>query len=219
MNTIPKMAYTSNMNNYKNTIIFIHGFKKDIASWNFDSKNKHIQIEESLSKKANTISIQFTEDDYCKPCSEICKNIMSMIKELKLGKIIIVAHSIGACYALKLAELDPVLFGKLLLIDPCIKTPHYYEYLKSKSESENHIEEHQLTHFEDLPSDTNIIPKVIIRIHFDYCDNSILDIPYFTKLTNKNMKSRLILHNDIGHMIHWKIPHVIIDSINELIKT
>lgn len=218
MNTTSKMTYTSKMNNYKNTIIFIHGFKKDNASWNYDSKNKHICIEESLSKKANTISIQFTEEDYCKPCSEICENIINMFKELKLGKIIIVAHSIGSFYALKLAELNPILFGTLLLIDPTIKTPHYYEYLKSKSESENHIELHQLKNFEDLPTDTNIMAKVIIRIHFDYCDNSILDIPYYAKLTNKNMKSRLILHNDIGHMIHWQIPHVIIDSINELIK-
>ncbi len=44
------MNLITNYNNFKNTIIFIHGYNKDARSWNYDSKDKNIKIEEQLAK-------------------------------------------------------------------------------------------------------------------------------------------------------------------------
>lgn len=44
---------------------------------------------------------------------------------------------------------------------------------------------------------------------------NIEKIVALNKLTNKNCESRLIINS---HMIHYIIPYVVIDSIQELIK-
>lgn len=201
---------------FKNTIVFISGFRKDNSSWNYDSKNKPLLIEETLSKVANTVLIEFTDDDYKLPVSQVSEQFYERLREFSSTNIVLVAHSIGSFYTLKLSKIDSHLFQKILLIDPTIKTPEYLEYLKSFSEDP--VKEKQVANFDDLPDVNNISTKTVVRIHFDYNDDMTSKIPYFYKLTNKNAKSRLIMHYKIGHMIHWNIPGVIIDSIKEFLK-
>lgn len=189
------------------TVVFIHGFRKEATSWNITSTGKLIQIQENIAKNSNTVLIQMTEEDYMLSVTHVVERIKKLLDSR--NDIILVTHSIGSLYAVKLAELYPDIFKKLLLIDPTIKTPKYHAYL---------MNENRLVHYDDLPEGLNLPAKVIVRIHFDYNLESTYNIPYYNKMTNKNVKSRLILHNNIGHMIHWKIPHVIIDSINEMIR-
>jgi pimeloyl-ACP methyl ester carboxylesterase len=184
-----------NSNKFRKTIVFIHGFRKDTNSWNYNSKNK-------------AILIQLEDEDYKLSVSEVSEKIYSFLKDFIDTKMILVTHSNGSFYKLKLVETYPDIFRKLFLI----KTPEYLKYLQSK----NPVERSKVENFEDLPTGENILSKVIIRIHFNYTEDNISLIPYYNKLTNKNMKSRFILHYDIGHMIHWKIPDVIIASIREL---
>lgn len=202
---------------FKNTVVFISGFRKDSSSWNYDSKNKPLLIEETLSKVANTVLIEFTDDDYKLPVSQVSQKIHERLQEFSSTNIVLVAHSIGSFYALKLTKIDPHLFHKVLLIDPTIKTPKYLQYLKFFPGDP--VKEQQVINFDDLPDVNNLSTKTIIRIHFDYNEDMLSDIPYYHKLTNKNAKSRLIMHYEIGHMIHWNTPGVIIDSIKEFIKS
>jgi len=197
----------------KNTVVFIHGFQKDTYSWNYNSKNKPILIEETLAKSNNTVLIQMNQEDYMMTTTEASNKIYEQLTDYLNTKITLVTHSLGSFYALKLAELYPNTFKKLLLIDPTIKTPEYFEYISSQP-----LDNNKLKNYHDLPTGLTLSPKIIVRIHFDYNPDIIHKIPYYNKMTNKNTKSRLILHDNIGHMIHWKIPHVIIDSINEMIK-
>lgn len=210
------MKFIPKLGKFKNTIVFIHGFRKDTSSWNYDSKGKALLVEETLSQVSNTILIQLEEEDYLFPVSYVSEKIYTSLFDFLNTKITLVTHSNGSFYALKLAENYPNIFNKLFLIDPTIKTPEYLEYLKNFPE--DLVECSQVVNFEDLPTGINFQPKVIVRIHFDYDEDYTSIIPYYNRLTNKNTKSRLILHYGIGHMIHWKIPHVIIDSIKELIK-
>ena len=214
------MKLIANFNKFRNTIVFIHGFRKNAYYWNEDEKGKQLLIERYLSKTANTILIQLEEDDYKKSVSEVSAQLCSALKEFASTKITLIAHSHGAFYGLKLAELDPIIFGRLLLIDPSIKTPEYLEYLKSKAQgqSEYTIEACKVNNFSDLPTGESLTSRIIVRIHLNFTEETASRISYYNKLTNKNVKSRLIVHYKIGHMIHWAISQTIIDSIKELIK-
>lgn len=63
---------------YKNTVVFIHGFRKEAASWNMTSTGKPIQIQETIAKKNNTILIQMTEDDYNMPVTKVAEQIYNL---------------------------------------------------------------------------------------------------------------------------------------------
>ena len=212
------MKIIINFNNFKNTVIFIHGFNKDASSWNCTSNGKDINIESNLAKTRNTVMVELDDTSYSKSITEISNMIISNIdiindKILKTA-IVVVGHSFGGFYAMKLSAIYHNLFNKILLIDPCVKTESYCEYLKTT--------ENRFSDLSDFPGSltdhTNIHNKTIVVIHFNYVEDNIDKILFYSKLTNKNTKSKLILHNDVGHMIHWLIPGTIIQSINELIK-
>ena len=77
-----------------------------------------------------------------------------------------------------------------------------------------------------MPICEDIPKQIIVRIHLNVKINKAPQkniiffdkISYLDKLVKQNMKSRLCLHVDVSHMIHYKIPHVIIDSIKEIYK-
>jgi len=210
------MKVIFNIQNFKKTILFIQGFRKHYLNWNLSETNKPINIESNLSKSCNTILLDLDDNDYQKSITILSEEIYQHLSPLITSKITIVAHSYGAFYALKLAEFYPKIFSRVLLLDPTIKSPEYLDYLKLKKSNDS-LELFKITHFEELPSPLILNNNIIVRIHFNISTNEDLNkINYLDQLTNKNCKSRLILHYNISHMIHYTIPAVIIDSIKEI---
>lgn len=214
------MKLLTKFNKFRNTTVFIHGFRKDISSWNKNDRGTDILIEETLSQVSNTVLIQLDDEDYKKNISETSEQIYDQLNQLLTTKITLVAHSQGSFYAICLSELYPNIFGKLLLIDPTVKRTEYLELLKDAAEGlpEDSTERYKVKNFDELPTGETLSPKIIVRIHLNFIEESMSKISYLNKLTNKNAKSRFIIHYNIGHMIHWVIPHVIMDSIKKIIK-
>lgn len=214
------MRIIFNYNKFKTTLLFIHGFGKDISSWNTTQSGKSIKFEETLSKTANTILIEFKNEDYEKSMSDKINEIYSLITDFLKTQMIIIAHSYGCFYALLLAEKYPKVFNKLLLLDPTVKNNDYLLQLEkaAKGTAEDSIECAKLDRFPSLPSGEGLPSQIIVRVHLNITDD-IKKIVSLNSLTNKNVKSRLTVHYDIGHMIHWSIPNTIIDSVKELIKS
>ena len=217
-----------NYNHHKTTIIFIHGFRKNHDDFNITDKGKNILIETTMAKICNTILVQIEESDYKKPVADVAEDIYKNIVDIDKTKITIVAHSHGSFYALSLCETYPDLFCKLLLIDPTTKSEHYLTKLKMDTEgfNEESVESYKVKYFDMLPTGFNLKNKIIVRIHLNLQTTQLIDdlnsflakINHLNKLVNKNVKSRLVLHADVSHMIHYQIPDVIIDSIKELHK-
>jgi len=98
-------------------IVFIHGFLKKSLYWNITENQNPIQIEESLRKKINTVLIDLDEEDYMKNITDISNEIYSRLKSIMEekninNKIILIGHSHGSFYYLRLAELYPDIFKK-----------------------------------------------------------------------------------------------------------
>ncbi len=181
-------------------------------------------------------------------------------KKFQDTKIIIITHSYGSFFGTQLCIDHPNIYTKLLMLDPTLKTGSYFKYLtdinKEFSNTNKELSEAKLSNFEFLPDFKKLIPKIMVRIHYNYstnnknlierdsleCDSIERDslerdsiernslerdsierdsierdsiITNYNSLTNKNTKSMLILHVNVSHMIHYKIPNVIISSILE----
>lgn len=206
------MRFTAKLETFRHTLLFIHGFRRNSQSW---------ELEENLSKTNNTLLVDLEEEDYKKSIATVGDEIHTYILHRQIQSVIIVAHSQGSFYALYLAQKDPRLSHKLLLLDPTLKSTVYLEELQAKAlgHSSESVEVAKVRYFEDLPTGLEISPSVIIYIHLNVTSNQDFPkIESLSKLTKKNVKSRLMVHWDVSHMLHLRIPGVILDSIRELIK-
>lgn len=134
------------------------------------------------------------------------------------------SHSNGSFYSLFLAITWPKVFNRLVLLDPTIKTENYYKHLLEKEKLDINL--YKLEQFDQLPDHSKLSCQIIVFIHLNL-DTKLLDkdklllfdkIKELGKIVNKNVKSRLCLHVDVSHMIHYKIPGVVINSVREIYK-
>jgi len=215
-----KVYITNTDHKRKHTIIFIHGLKKHYNSWNVTEKGKEIGLEKTFNQTCNTVLVQIDEEDYLKPINDIAESIYNELQQLLFTKIILVSHSQGSFYCLALAKNYPKIFSRIVMLNPTIKTPAYYNYLTKKKD----INIYRLNHFSELPDHTNLHCQVIFFIHIDIDstksdeDKLILfdKIIQLNKITNKNVKSKLCVHADVSHMIHYMIPETICNSIKDI---
>jgi len=205
-------------NNFKKTVIFIHGFGKTGNQWNITEHNKEINIESHIRKTHNTILITLEDNDYMRPIIDIASEIYKSIEVLSKSKIICVTHSYGSFFAMSMSIEYPQLFNAIIMLDPTIKTFRYLEYLKTLDS--NNINKYKIDNLDIIyPNHLDIPKNVVIKIHLNVDSDSNINIDQLIeldKITKQNMKSRLMIHIDIGHMIHYKIPHVVIDTIKNL---
>lgn len=204
----------------KNTVIFIHGFRKHYNDWNITAGRgppKSIRIEERIRQNNNTVLVGIDEEDYKQPISNISEIIYAGISELLSTSITIVTHSYGSFYAFYLAEKYQI--SKLLLIEPVVPSVTFFTLLKERANDKNldSVECYKVNNFNMYPTGKNIKSRVIVRIHLNVNGDKISDITEFSALTNKNIKSRLIIHYKSSHMIHYTKPDIIYDSITELL--
>jgi pimeloyl-ACP methyl ester carboxylesterase len=212
-------------NSNMSLVVFIHGFLKTAEHWNLSETGKDIAIEKTINYNQPTLIIQINESDYLFGIHHICKKIVSVLPN-EYTSFLIVAHSIGCLYAIKMVQdYDPQKqIRGLILIEPTTKTPDYYQSLKTKSETGDKFALAKLGDYENLP-DPVLPTRLITNIHINVqlSDNQefllkreILD--YLHKLTCKNSKSEKRLHTNKSHMIHYKDPLAIIDSITQMLK-
>jgi pimeloyl-ACP methyl ester carboxylesterase len=187
-------------------VVFIHGYNQNAEHWDVTETGKEIKVAERCSGRFLTISIGLDITDYCQPIDLVC---MDIDRYLSLySNITLVSHSFGAFYAIGLSLAFPTKYNRLLLLNPTLKTNAYREFvIKHRPELD----------FDELPDGLALQAKTIVRIHHEYPIDeekiSILD-----GLTNKNVKSRLVIHPGKGHMLHYQIPATIIDAVIELVN-
>lgn len=193
-------------------VIFIHGLGKNSNQWNITEHGKNINIEKIVASKSSTLMYDikdFTEDPQL-----IINDIIEKIKSIK-GGWIIVCHSLGAIYSLGLLVHDISIIG-FVLIDPTPFDTKYIEIIQERGwiKVVNYFNN---TTFSPSPS-----PKIRFNIHLNYeIDQSELfnrQVEYYTKFSNKNSKSKIILHPEKSHMLHYTDAPKIIESILEMTK-
>mgnify|MGYP001243237282 CR=1 FL=1 len=200
---------------HKYIVIFIHGFNKNSSSWNKTDSGKIINIEETIKKKATTVLIDLFEDIYSEPIPEIANKLYNNIKSSipKMGKIIIVAHSYGAFYALSLAQSNHEHIYGILLLDPIVKSDEYKNYL-AKSNSPIQLE--KLKNFDSIPNPIPLKNKIIVKICLKVDDDIYEKTQYFDKLTRNNINSDILVYPNRSHMLHYDMHDKIISIIKQL---
>lgn len=203
-------------------VLFIHGFRKKHDDWETTSHGKTIGIATQIAKHFTVVCAGLDDTDYCQPSMSVATEMQKqLLEQHMLGekKITVVAHSNGCFYAMHLAQLDPNRFCRLLLIDPTLKCETYRQQLLERvaEDSTDVVSQRKLDNFESLPS---ALPnRTVVRVHFNYtAETSAERVKQLHDLVKNNVKSRLVAHYDASHMIHYRLPHVIIDSINELAR-
>lgn len=201
-------------------VVFIHGFRKNQNDWDKTEHGKDIGIARQIAKRFSVICAELDDSDYCRSTFDVAAEMHTLLQShVGEKKVTIVAHSNGCFYALHLANLDPNQFGRLLLIDPTLKCETYRQQLLERvaADSTDVVSQRKVDHFETLPA---AVPnRVVVRIHFNYTEEiSSERVRRLHDLVKNNVKSRLIAHYDVSHMIHYRLPHLIIDSINELAR-
>jgi pimeloyl-ACP methyl ester carboxylesterase len=214
------MKIIINNTGHKISVIFIHGYTKSYTDWNETAHHKEIGIESHIRKIRNTILVDLSEEDYVRPVIDVVNEIYNQISEFLKTKIVCVCHSYGSFFGMQMAISYPKLLYGLILLDPSLKIPGYLEYLKTCDPTPT--TSYKINHWDDLPDHLNVPQDLIAWTHLNFTSDDLLrqveKITALDKLTKKNTKSKLMLHVDVSHMIHYKIPHVIIDSIKNITK-
>lgn len=197
---------------FKTVVVFIHGFRGVVTDWDHSHP-----ILDVLSRSYVVITVQLDDDDYKGSIPDVSESIYDSLSTHLKKRMIIVAHSQGVFYAQHLA-INHREFIRLLLLDPTVNDAGYLAHLQQATEwSEGGtVERAKLDHHHTIPRHADIPPRVIVRIHADFTADKIDRILILGSIVKKNTESRLMIHTDVGHMIHWAVPEVIISSIREL---
>jgi len=195
----------------KPAVVFIHGFNKKSEYWNKNEFNKDINIEKIISKKAHTLLIQV--DDYLINPKIAVIPIIEQMKLSEQKKWTIVCHSLGILYGLELLNYDIQING-VCLVDPSTLDNTFIEKITNRGWTE--IAEYCTT------VKYNPSPKIIFHIHLEYREDKqnrlARQIRFFKQFTGKNDKSKIIIHPNKGHMIHYTDAPKIISSILSIVS-
>lgn len=211
---------------FKNTVIFIHGLFKNADQWNITEYGKYIGIIDEMKKTSNVINLTWniiTHDDYINNDELYFERIINEVP--KNSTCIVIAHSFGSFYALKLYQLNKLLIKGIILLDPVVLNEKYIEKitneLKSLDEELVKTRESNLKLINSIKS-TTVDNKVIIKIHVrsgeDLMERFSDNLDYYHNLTKLNVKSQIIFHPNTSHMIFYDKPANILHSIKTLIK-
>lgn len=203
----------------KNGVIFIHGLDKKAEQWNVSEFDKNINIEKTIGMKYETILIQL--DDFKINPDEICAFIIKQTESSLNSKNkiwTIVCHSLAALYALQLLKYDEIKINGIVLVDPTPLDDLYTDYLRKKGWDDlaNYIDT------ENIKPRKPPSPKIKFHVHLDYNFSNINkfnnQIEFYSRYANPNSKSKIIIHPNKGHMIHYTDGPKIIESILSILK-
>lgn len=193
-------------------VLFLHGLGKNSSQWNVTEFDKTIDIEKSVAT-TKIKTVLYDLPDFSRDPRAIIEEIADYIDSIGESKRLwtIVAHSLGAMYALGLIGFIKV--SGLVLIDPTVFDVGYIDDLRKR----------------DWPlvvdylssSDFEPFPKTRYHVHLNYDDAEKFErkMRYYSKFTTKNHRSKIIVHPDSSHMIHYTDAPKIIDSIQIIIRS
>jgi pimeloyl-ACP methyl ester carboxylesterase len=196
---------------FDTTVLFIHGFAKTKDDWAI--------IQKHLGGPYNIHCIDINNTCYVRPVQDICQEIDDSMSTFHETKIIVVAHSYGAFYAIGLSRLNKFRYNKLLLIEPTLKTEEYQIYLTEKyAKTPNEIDKYKIENFDTFPDYRDLTSNIIIIVHINVKireeHETVSKIERCNQLCNKNAKSLLCLHVNKGHMLHHTVPDKIISTLH-----
>jgi len=199
--------------------IFISGYNVTEDYWNFGKNNNNINIQQKIQKKTKNISVIITPTDYDISFIEYADIIHHHIQTQKcVVPYTFVAHSLGSMYIFAyILKYNPPI-KKLILLD--VTLHHNFKIKDWTQKSINDMTYHKLLKYlREIPVDLSFISpytKVIA-----YLNDSIktkakytADLDYLSCEKNKNNNIKIIVYNNVGHMIHWKRP---VELINEIL--
>lgn len=183
-------------------IIFIHGFNKTSNDFNKTEQGKDINIEKQIGKRNHTILIQI--DNYMDVDTNM-KNIIEKLKKYNVKEWILVCHSLAIIYCLQLLKYN--IFSGVCLIDPTV--------LDDISIKEYNINMDNYIKVNDIST------KIVFHIHLNYDEKDLeyfsRQVKYYSKFIGKNDKSKMIIHPNKSHMLHYTDSPKILRSILDLI--
>ena len=204
------------------SVIFIHGNHKKATSWNVTDFGKVINIEATIKKKNRTLLIQV--DDFTVSPSKL---VRSFVESMKDQQWIIVCHSLGIVYCYEFVKhlkivgicfIDCTPLDETFLKKLSCNIDNTCDELNSVAPSSSSRDELLYDYIKNIRWDLS--PKIICHVHINYQSDEKFDrkVKYFSSITRKNDKSKMMIHPGKGHMIHYNDSAKIIDSITQLIK-
>lgn len=190
------MKYEVFNKGFKKGIIFLSGRGKKYDTWNVTENGKIIGLEENYRKRCNTCLVEFDVEDeiyYDKYIDNVLEpvdqeaSILNRLIEVLDNKV--KWFVVAHSYGSYFASLLPkVLIHAFILIDPV---------------SVNFLTFKNFT--------------VPIIVHLDIGSDDTKRISNWTSVTNYNNKSAVIVYYQIGHMIHWKQPGKIQNTLDNIL--
>jgi pimeloyl-ACP methyl ester carboxylesterase len=212
----------------KYILIFLPGFQKDVNYYNISESGKNLNIEETFRTVSTTILVIMEDVDYLISTSEFCNKMFEHINEIvsldENRQWIVIGHSLGGLYAIKLAELYHNNIHGLLLIDPTTKCKSYQRYLglqsicpplittkyiddvisiignrdKSSGPISSQINDKKFLHYDSLPDGLNLSHRIRVIIHLS---QSLLESTAPVLMERLEYFSPIVQRNSLSELI------------------
>ena len=214
-----KFFFTKNKKN-DICVIFIHGLKSNVDTWNFAPKT-NINIQKKISSITSTLMIQYELIDYVISCEKSCRKIYEFCINNSIINPIIVCHSIGGLYAKALDYSHHDFVKSIIFIDSICLNEIYCDQLASNIRTETNIIDKNIR--------SNIM-KYILCNKKQIVDHMRDNRSKYIALYNTKKKSidndkvywdqigcETKIFFDIGHMIHHKRPDYIVRLVQHMV--
>lgn len=211
---------------FTKTVIFFPGFLKSSTDFDITSSNKEINISNHIAKQANVHRVHLTFADYVRPFDEICGEIINDVYHMFPNtKLVLVGHSYGCLFITQCINTCSDLINGVILIDPTIKNESYKCYLQeqlhdsyqNKEQSSDFIQmiQHKLDNFDKFPeicvsTIAGIDVTIILNRNTKELSKQNSKESYFQQIESQLksqficQKFRLIIYDNVSHMIHYK---------------
>lgn len=193
---------------FKYHVVFFHGVGKTNTSWNESDSGKKIGVETSIATRAHTTLIQV--DDFNTPPSVVVAPVIESIGGCD-RKVIIVCHSLGIIHTLELLKHKLPVVG-VCIIDPPPLDDRFIQVMDTRG-WDNIVQWIQEYTFYPTTS-------ICFSVHLDY-DGSNQEqfarkVEYYKPLIGANDRSKMVIHPNKGHMIHWTATAKIVRAVGEM---
>jgi pimeloyl-ACP methyl ester carboxylesterase len=240
------MNITYHDNNAKQTVVFVNGLLETKDTWEITDK-KNIKFVSKLKKYSNVLTFDLTYHHYKMDFVDLVKFIDTIIEDnVEKKQLIMVGHSIGGLISQVYACLYPNKVKAILLIDSSTLNDFFKQRIirdRNTCQIDKEIEIYDywlstwLNDFSLLPDITKISIKIIVTAHLNvmsdydpivkkfydndykiFYDDHKKRMKYYKNITTRNCLSKLVLHMDVSHFIHYTRSELIFSSIKELIS-
>jgi pimeloyl-ACP methyl ester carboxylesterase len=198
----------------KNIVVFFSGYGKK-SHWNQSEFGKDLGILRQLTQSA-CLTIDLDESDYLQSIPDIANQFLSVFNTYKRSnqaKIIILGHSYGGLIAIELAQHVKSIHA-IILLDPVLQDHIYLQNLKD--DANNPHSANKIKNWDLFPG-VKVPASIITRIHLSNGPRIKDKLDYFLPMCKANTWSTLEVHA-CSHMIHYDLPHRVVDCIKQLLK-